>query len=79
MPKTTSFILGTHYDQFISAQVKSGRYASASEVMREGLRLVEERNKALETLNAELDYGLASGIAENFDWQHVRNRRNTKA
>jgi antitoxin ParD1/3/4 len=78
MPKTTSFILGSHYEQFIASQVKSGRYSSASEIMREGLRLVEEKNKALEALNSELDYGLQSGIAEDFDWQKIRNRRNAK-
>lgn len=75
MPKTTSFILGSHYEQFIASQVKSGRYSSASEIMREGLRLVEEKNKALEALNSELDYGLQSGIAEGFDWQTIRKRQ----
>jgi len=74
MTKSTSFNLGKHYDEFISSQVKAGRYGSASEVMREGLRLVEERVSALEALKAELNDGLSSGISEDFSWEKIRSR-----
>ncbi len=72
MSKTTSFVLGDHFDQFVSGQVQSGRYASSSEVIREGLRLVEERSRAMEALNRELDAGLASGIDPDFSWDAIK-------
>jgi|AntAceMinimDraft_12_1070368.scaffolds.fasta_scaffold37016_2 antitoxin ParD1/3/4 len=74
MTKSTSFNLGKHYGEFITSQVQTGRYGSASEVMREGLRLVEERVSAMQALNAELNYGLSSGIAEDFSWEKIRGR-----
>lgn len=79
MGKTTSFVLGDHFDNFITSQVATGRYASSSEVIREGLRLVEERAKAVAALNAELDKGLSSGIADDFSWDAIKARgRNAK-
>ena len=79
MPKTTSFVLGEHFEQFVSSQIKSGRYASTSEVIREGLRLVEERTKAVEALNSELNRGLDSGIAEDFSWDAIKARGRQKS
>ena len=74
MSKTTSFILGNHFEEFVASQVQGGRYASASEVIRDGLRLVEERTEALAALKAQLDAGVESGIAEDFSWDAVRRR-----
>ena len=74
MSKTTSFILGNHFEEFIASQVQGGRYASASEVIRDGLRLVEERTQALAALKAQLDAGVDSGVAEDFCWDAVRSR-----
>lgn len=74
MPKTTSFVLGDHFDQFVASQLKTGRYGSTSEIIREGLRLVEERTKAVEALNAELNKGLESGIATDFSWDAIKTR-----
>lgn len=79
MPKTTSFVLGEHFEQFVSSQIKSGRYASTSEVIREGLRLVEARTKAVEALNSELNRGLDSGIAEEFSWDAIKARGRQKS
>lgn len=61
----SSYAIGEHFEQFIKRQVKGGRYASASEVVRDALRLLEEeeqrRTTALEALRAEVRKGLASG------------------
>lgn len=60
-----SYSLGEHFDGFVKRQVRSGRFASASEVVREGLRLMEEREAErearLEALRAEIARGRDSG------------------
>ena len=70
MAKTTSFILGEHFDSFVASQVDAGRYASASEVIHEGLRLVEMRDRQME---AAIRVGLDSGIDEDFSWDAVKS------
>lgn len=50
MAKNTSVVLGERYDKFIARLIQDGRYASASEVLREGLRLVEEREQKFDAL-----------------------------
>ena len=67
MSKNTSVILGDHFTSFLAGQVASGRYGSASEVVRAGLRLLEEREAALAELRAELVKGEESGWIEDFD------------
>lgn len=67
MSKNTSLILGDHYVEFIDQQIASGRYGSASEVMRAALRLLEERELKLETLRSALIEGEESGPAKPFD------------
>ena len=64
MAKNTSITLGEHFDSFITGQVKSGRFGSASEVVRAGLRLLENTETKLETLRNMLNEGEQSGIAE---------------
>ena len=64
MAKNTSIILGEHFDDFISGQVKSGRFGSASEVIRTALRLLENTETRLETLRKMLDEGERSGKAD---------------
>jgi antitoxin ParD1/3/4 len=67
----SSYTLGKHFEQFIAELIDSGRYASASEVMRESLRLLEEREQLrlakLEGLRREISAGLASGPPEPFN------------
>jgi antitoxin ParD1/3/4 len=64
----TSYSIGKHFEELIDNLVESGRYATASEVMREGLRLVEEREERrkakLEALRAEIQKGFDSGPME---------------
>ncbi len=67
MAKNTSILLGDYFDNFISRQIKSGKYSSASEVIRAALRMFEyEESKKTELIN-ELKKGEKSGFVENFD------------
>lgn len=64
MAKNTSVSLGDHFEQFIAGQVDSGRYGSASEVVRAGLRLLESSESKLEVLRNALATGERSGRAK---------------
>lgn len=65
--KNTSISLGAYFDQFVQAQVSAGRYKNVSEVIRAGLRLLEnEESKAIALRNA-IQEGTDSGIAHDFD------------
>lgn len=64
MAKNTSVSLGDHFDRFIALQVSDGRYGSASEVIRAGLRMLENEERKLETLRSLVEEGRASGVAE---------------
>jgi len=64
MAKNTSITLGDHFDGFISGQVESGRFSSASEVVRAALRMLENAETKLETLRKMLDEGEQSGITD---------------
>jgi antitoxin ParD1/3/4 len=64
MAKNTSISLGEHFDGFITHQIESGRYGSASEVVRAGLRLLEDTESKLSTLRRMLAEGEQSGIAD---------------
>ena len=72
----SSDTLGEHYERFVRDLVGSGRYASASEVVRDGLRLVEEREQIraakLEALRRDIEAGFASGPAESHDMEAVK-------
>ena len=64
MARNTSITLGEHFDGFITGQVESGRFGSASEVIRAALRLLENTETKIETLRKMLDAGEQSGIAD---------------
>ena len=69
MNKNTSFSLGTHFSAFVAAQVAQGRYGNASDVMRAGLRLLENQETQLAALRAALVEGEASGPSMPFDFE----------
>lgn len=64
MPKNTSVTIGTHYEKFISQQVAQGHFGSASEAIRAGLRLLEEREAKLSLLRRALVEGEESGTTD---------------
>ena len=64
MTKNTSITLGDHFDGFISSQIQSGRYGSASEVIRSALRLLETQETKMNTLRQLLVEGEESGMAD---------------
>lgn len=68
MAQNTSISLDDHFANFLAREVASGRYRSASEVIRAGLRLLEDRETQLATLRAALVDGEASGTPESFDF-----------
>ena len=75
MSKSTSFSLGEHFNGFIEHQVSVGRFGSASDVVRAGLRLLEEQEVKLATLRAALAEGEASGPSAPFDFAAFITRR----
>jgi antitoxin ParD1/3/4 len=64
MAKNTSISLGPHFDEFITERVSDGRYGSASEVVRAGLRLLENTETKLGALRAMLVEGEKSGFSD---------------
>ena len=72
--KNTSISLGNYFDQFVSSQVSVGRYKNVSEVIRAGLRLLEdEESKAIALRNA-IQKGLESPRVENFNFDENLNQ-----
>ena len=67
MTRNTSISLGDHFGAFIAQQISQGRYGSASEVVRAGLRQLEEHETQLATLRAALEDGENSGAGTSFD------------
>lgn len=65
--KTTSVALGAYFENFIRMKVDEGRYNNASEVIRAGLRLLEENENHLQELKMAIAAGMESGIATDFD------------
>lgn len=74
MAKNTSISLGDHFEGFIHQQVESGRYGSTSEVIRASLRLLEERERRISTLQQALIHGENSGDAGELDMKEIKSR-----
>ncbi len=67
MAKNTSILLGDYFNQFIGKQIKTGRFNSASEVIRAALRLFEQEQSKKDNLILELKKGERSGFVEDFN------------
>ena len=67
MGRNTSISLGNHFESFIEETISEGRFTNASEVVRAGLRLLEEEENRVIALRSAIKEGLESGRALNFD------------
>lgn len=67
MSKNTSISLGNYFDQFVQGSVTKGRFKNVSEVIRAGLRLLEEEESKVIALKNSIQDGIDSGIAHDFD------------
>ncbi len=67
MAKNTSILLGDYFDKFISKQIKTGKFSSASEVVRAALRVLEQEENKKNLLVAELIKAEKSALINNFD------------
>jgi antitoxin ParD1/3/4 len=65
--KNTSISLGNHFESFIESTVSKGRFSNASEVIRAGLRLLEEEENRVIALRKAIQEGIDSGIAKDFE------------
>ena len=67
MRKNTSVSLGEYFEGFVETKINEGRYKNASEVIRAGLRLLEDEEYKMLSLKNAIQEGIDSGIAEDFD------------
>jgi antitoxin ParD1/3/4 len=74
MARNTSVSIGDHFVDFIGALVETGRYGSASDVVRAGLRLLEEHESRVKALQAALIEGEESGAPRAFNRQAFLQR-----
>ncbi|WP_445731370.1 type II toxin-antitoxin system ParD family antitoxin [Mariniflexile sp.] len=68
MSKNTSISLGDHFEQFVQSQISVGRYKNVSEIIRAGLRLLEDEESKVIALKSAIQEGLDSPSVENFDF-----------
>lgn len=69
--KNTSITLGEHFDSYIAEQLASGRYRTASELIRESLRLHEARELKIAAMRLAIEEGIASGIDADFSFEQL--------
>lgn len=79
MSKNTSISLGNYFENFVQHSVSKGRYKNASEVIRAGLRLLEEEENKAIALRKAIQEGIDSGLAESFNpATHLENLKSAK-
>ena len=79
MGRATSIILGEHFDELIAQQVQTGRYGTASEVVRDALRMFEQQQTAIKRLNDAIEEGYVSGFVDELDWDALDQREDRAA
>ena len=78
--KTTSVALGAYFENFVRTKVEQGRYNNASEVIRAGLRLLEENESHLQEVRMAIADGMNSGLAADFNPQeHLKSLKEKRA
>ena len=79
MSKNTSIMLTNYFDEFIQSRIKTGRYKNVSEVVRAGLRLLEDEENKINALRNAIQEGIDSGIAHDFNPKtHLENLKAKK-
>lgn len=79
MSKNTSITLGDYFDDFIQGILKEGRYKNTSEIVRAGLRLLEEEERKVIVLRNAIEEGINSGHAKGFNpEQHLKMLKGKK-
>lgn len=79
MEKNTSISLGDHFENFVERKISDGRYENVSEVIRAGLRLLEDEENRIMTLKSAIQEGIDSGVAINFDAEeHLKFLKTSK-
>ena len=79
MNRNTSISLGDYFDRFVRKSISKGRYNNVSEVIRAGLRLLEEEESKVTVLKNAIQEGIDSGIAYDFDSQkHLESLKSNK-
>jgi antitoxin ParD1/3/4 len=79
MGRNTSISLGDHFENFVDSKVSTGRFKNASEVIRAGLRLLEEEETKVVALKKAIKDGIDSGLAKNFNAKnHLEKLKSVK-
>ena len=79
MNKSTSITLGNYFEKFVQSSVSEGRFKNVSEVIRAGLRLLEEEESKVIALRNAIQEGIDSGIVEDFDpAEHLKTLKKQK-
>ena len=78
MGKNTSVALGEHFEDFVKYRIKEGRYKNASEVIRAGLRKIDEEEQKITALRNAIEAGENSGYITDFDQEKFLKRMHTK-
>ena len=79
MGRNTSVSLGRYFEDFVDSRITEGRFKNASEVIRAGLRLLEDEENKIQLLKKAIQKGLDSGIAENFNVKtHLQTLKENK-